>query len=229
MLTIRIFLYLSTKLLESESPSQSCSTRCSSTPQAPLSMGILQARILEWGCHFLLQGVFLTQGSNWSLLHCRRILYCLSHQGSLDGSVGKESDCSAGNTGDVGSAPESGRPPGEGNGSPLQDSYLENPHGQRSLAGPQTMGSRESDTTGGTEHSKLLKVVSAGGGEADTPELTHTHTHTHTHKYTRVHTCTYRWMDTRIQSKSFGGVGTAFPSFSESSPGINGVGHALCY
>ena len=34
--------------------------------------GILQARILEWA---LLQGIFLTQGSNPSLLHCRQILY----------------------------------------------------------------------------------------------------------------------------------------------------------
>ena len=34
------------------------------------------------GCHFLLQGIFLTQGSNSGLLHCRQILYCLSHQGS---------------------------------------------------------------------------------------------------------------------------------------------------
>ena len=31
--------------------------------------------------HFLLQGIFLTQGSNLSLLHCRQILYHLSHQG----------------------------------------------------------------------------------------------------------------------------------------------------
>ena len=30
----------------------------------------------------LLQGIFPTQGSNRSLLHCRRILYQLSHQGS---------------------------------------------------------------------------------------------------------------------------------------------------
>ena len=30
----------------------------------------------------LLQGIFLTQGSNSSLLHCRRILYQLSHKGS---------------------------------------------------------------------------------------------------------------------------------------------------
>ena len=37
--------------------------------------GILQARITGVGCHALLQGIFLTQGSNPGLLHCR-ILYC---------------------------------------------------------------------------------------------------------------------------------------------------------
>ena len=34
------------------------------------------------GSLFLLQGIFPTQGSNPGLLHCRRILYQLSHQGS---------------------------------------------------------------------------------------------------------------------------------------------------
>ena len=38
----------------------------------------------------------------------------------------KEFTCHAGATGDVGSIPESGRSPGEGNGYPLQYSYLEN-------------------------------------------------------------------------------------------------------
>ena len=33
------------------------------------------------GCHTLLQGIFPTQGSNPGLLHCRQILYRLSHQG----------------------------------------------------------------------------------------------------------------------------------------------------
>ena len=40
--------------------------------------GILQARMLEWGCHALLQGMFFTQGLNLHLLqflHCRRMLY----------------------------------------------------------------------------------------------------------------------------------------------------------
>ena len=35
------------------------------------------------GCHFLLQGIFPTQGSNRGLLHCRWILYRLSYEGSL--------------------------------------------------------------------------------------------------------------------------------------------------
>ena len=34
------------------------------------------------GCHFLLQGIFLTPGLNPSLLHCRLIFYGQSHQGS---------------------------------------------------------------------------------------------------------------------------------------------------
>ena len=32
-------------------------------------------------CHFLLQGIFPTQGSNPGLRHCRQTLYHLSHQG----------------------------------------------------------------------------------------------------------------------------------------------------
>ena len=37
------------------------------------------------GCHSLLQGIFPTQGLNPGFLHCRQILYCLSHQRSRDG------------------------------------------------------------------------------------------------------------------------------------------------
>ena len=42
---------------------------------------------------------------------------------------------SAGDIRDAGSIPGSGRSPGGGHGSPLEYSCLENPHGQRSLAG----------------------------------------------------------------------------------------------
>ena len=44
--------------------------------------GILQDKNTGVGCHFLLQGIFPTQVLNPGLLHCRQILYCLSHQGS---------------------------------------------------------------------------------------------------------------------------------------------------
>ena len=63
---------------------QSCPTLCDPmgcSLQAPLSMGILQARITGVGCHAL-QGIFPTQGSNPGFRYCRRIVYCLSHQGS---------------------------------------------------------------------------------------------------------------------------------------------------
>ena len=47
--------------------------------------------------------------------------------GFSGGSVGKESACSAGDTGDMGSIPRSGRSPGGGHSNPLQYSCLENP------------------------------------------------------------------------------------------------------
>jgi len=47
--------------------------------------------------------------------------------GFPDGLTHKESACNAGDTGDAGSVPGSGRSPGEGNGNLLQCSCLENP------------------------------------------------------------------------------------------------------
>ena len=62
---------------------QSCLTLCNpmnySTPGSFVH-GILQARILDWVA-LPNQGIFLTQTSNLCLLHCRQILYHLSHQG----------------------------------------------------------------------------------------------------------------------------------------------------
>ena len=57
----------------------------------------------------------------------------------------KESACSAGDTGDVGSVHGLGRSPGGGNSNPLQYSCLR--HGQRSLAGYSPWGHKELDTT----------------------------------------------------------------------------------
>ena len=59
------------------------------------------------------------------------------------------SDCeeSACNAGDLGLIPGLGRSPGGGHGNPLQYSCLENPHGQRRLAGYSPWGRKESDMT----------------------------------------------------------------------------------
>ena len=59
----------------------------------------------------------------------------------------KNLPANAGDAGDVGSIPGSRRSPGVGNGNPLQYSCLENPHGQRSLAGYRPWDLKESDTT----------------------------------------------------------------------------------
>ena len=49
--------------------------------QAPLSMDS-PGKHTGIGSHSLLQGIFLTQGLNLGLLHCRQVLYHLSHRGS---------------------------------------------------------------------------------------------------------------------------------------------------
>ena len=66
------------------------------------------------------QAVFLTQGWNPGLLHCRQTLYRLSHQGKNLPT----------NVGDPGSVPGSGRSSGEGSANPFQYSCLENPMDQ---------------------------------------------------------------------------------------------------
>ena len=62
--------------------------------------------------------------------------------GFCGGSDGKESTC---NAGDLGLIPGLKRSPGEGHGNPLQYSWLENLHGQRSLVDYHLWGLKESD------------------------------------------------------------------------------------
>ena len=50
--------------------------------QVPLPCGFL-GKNTRVSCHFLLQGIFPTQGLNLGLPHCTQMLYHLSHQGSL--------------------------------------------------------------------------------------------------------------------------------------------------
>ena len=77
---------------KSKTVSQSCPTLCDLMDYG--SLGPSAHRILYHienslgkntgvGCNFFLQRIFLTQGLNLCLLHCRQILYHLSHQGSF--------------------------------------------------------------------------------------------------------------------------------------------------
>ena len=50
--------------------------------QAPLSLGFSRQKYWS-GLPFLSPGISPTQVFNWSLLHCRQILYRLNYQGSL--------------------------------------------------------------------------------------------------------------------------------------------------
>ena len=83
--------------IEPRSPTLQVDSLQSEPPGKPKNTGV--------GSLSLLQGIFPTQESNWGLLHCRQILYQLSHKGSL------------------GLSPGLGRSPGEGIGYPLQYSW----------------------------------------------------------------------------------------------------------
>ena len=90
---LKIFVQMSSNEFPKRSPgiasllsvTQSCPTLwdpmdCS--PPHSSVRGTLPGRNTRVGSHSLLQGIFPTQGSNPGLLHCRQILYCLSHQGN---------------------------------------------------------------------------------------------------------------------------------------------------
>ena len=65
--------------------SQSCLTLCDPidcSPPGSSVHGIFPGMNTGVGCHFLLQGIFPTQGLNPGLPHCRQTLYHLSYQGN---------------------------------------------------------------------------------------------------------------------------------------------------
>ena len=64
---------------------QSCLTLCNPMDCSPPGFSVhgdSPGQYTGVGSHALFQGIFLTQGLNPGLLHCRRVLYHLSHQGS---------------------------------------------------------------------------------------------------------------------------------------------------
>ena len=84
------------------------------------------------------------------------------HYVSLVAHVVKESAC---NVGDLDSIPGLGRSPGGGHVNPLQYSCLENPHGQRSLAGYTPWSYKQLDTTEQLSTMPYSEVVIQTGNE----------------------------------------------------------------
>ena len=79
---------------------------------------------------------------------------------SLVAQMVKASAC---NVGDLGSILGLGRSPGGGHGNPLQYSCLENPHGQRSLAGYSSCGHKELDMTERLSTAQEVKIADQQG------------------------------------------------------------------
>ena len=80
----------------------------------------------------------------YNAVHLRHFIFVCYRFLGLPWSIRQESPC---NAGDLDSIPGLRRSPGGGQGNSLQNSCLENPHEQRSLAGYSPWGRKESDTT----------------------------------------------------------------------------------
>ena len=79
-------------------------------------------------------------------------------RGFPGGSVSKESICNAGDTGDAGSIPGSGRFPWRRAWQPTPVILPGESHGQRGLAGNSQQGQKESDTAEATEFTAAYRV-----------------------------------------------------------------------
>ena len=109
--------------------------------QKAINLGgrVKQVETIDTRCGVLwIQGK--QEGGNWEFIKGKLYVYL----GFPGGSDGKEW---ARNTGDLASIPGLGRCPGGRHGNPVQYSCLENPHGQKSLAGYSPWGPKEGDTT----------------------------------------------------------------------------------
>ena len=131
---------------------QDCAAELNSTERLLCPWGF-PGKSTGVGCHFFLQGIFLTQGSNPGLLHCRQTLYPLSHQGSPKVVLVVKKNLLAGDVRDTGLIPGLGRSPGGGHGNLLQYSCLENPM-DRGAWRATVPGVTESDTTEATSQAR---------------------------------------------------------------------------
>ena len=116
---------------------QSCLTLWDTMDYTPPGSVKFPGKNTRVGCHFLLQGIFPTQGLNLVSCIAGRFFYCweahltlFTYLGFPGWSAIKNLPAvqeTTFNVRDTGSIPRSERYPWEGNGSPLQYSYLGNP------------------------------------------------------------------------------------------------------
>ena len=106
---------------------QSSLTLCDPTDSSPSGCSVhgdSPGKNAEMGCHFLLQRIFPTQGSNPGKTHCRQVLHHLGHRvchpqnwrASEVVLAVKNTPVNAGDIRNKGSIPGSGRSSGGGNG-----------------------------------------------------------------------------------------------------------------
>ena len=84
-ISIGTLLYRQTMLCCAVIVSQSCPSLCDPMDCSPPGSSVHRdspGKNTGVDCHALLQGIFPTQGLDPGLLHCRQILYQLSHKGS---------------------------------------------------------------------------------------------------------------------------------------------------
>ena len=98
-----------------------------------LVLAILNSAVMNTGGHV-----------SFSIMVSSKYVPSREIAGSYAGSDGKKSAC---NAGDLGSILGLGRCAGGGHGNPLQYSCLDNPYGQRRLAGYSPWGCKVSDMT----------------------------------------------------------------------------------
>ena len=130
---------------------QSCPTLCDPmdcSPPGSSVHGILQTRILEW----------LAIAYSKTAINLNITTFFFLLVGFPGGASGKESACQCRRLKRCRFILGSWKSPGGGNGNPLQYSCLEKFHGQRSLAGLQSMGSHRVGHDG--EHMLRLLLVS---------------------------------------------------------------------
>ena len=130
----------------------SCATLCNPMDCSPLGSsahGIFQARVLEWGAIAFSATPSIISCYSYSVSNWRIPDFLPLEMGHLaitkecPGGAGvKNLPANAGDTKDVGLIPGSGRSLGEGNGNPLQYSYLEKSSRPRSLVGYSPWGHR---------------------------------------------------------------------------------------